>query len=137
MFIFVFALTCFYSYADGAETETWELQLTGEMKGTLKMILKRAQSETEIYSIAGKFSGKIHDYEGGLGRLSCKLKGKIEKGVFVASFTGYADLAVNVRVKGTMKGTVSKSQGFGTWSLKHSQGSRAGEWTTKRLKPSQ
>ncbi|NIQ38805.1 MAG: hypothetical protein GTN81_09465 [Proteobacteria bacterium] len=137
MFIFVFTLTCFYAFAGGAETEVWELQLTGDIKGTLKMKLERAQNERENYSITGKFSGKIHDYEAGLGRLSCKFKGKIEEGVFVASFTGYADLAVNVRVKGTMKGTVSRLEGSGSWSLKHSQGSRAGEWMIKKIKASQ
>ncbi len=133
----LFALSWFYSYVNGAEAEIWELQLAGDMKGKLKMTLKQTKIEEEGYAIAGEFSGRVQDYEAGRGRLKCKLKGKIEKGVFVADFTGYADLAVNVPVHGDVKGTISESQGAGTWGLTHSQGSRTGEWTMKRIKPSQ
>lgn len=145
VFLFVFALSSFYSCAHkeaadviDTEAEIWELQITGETTGKLKMMLKREEIQKDIYSMAGKFSGRIKDHIGGRGKLECKLEGKIEKNTLLASFTGYADMEeAGVRVDGTIKGTISKSQGFGTWSMAHSEGSSAGEWTIKIIKPSQ
>jgi len=145
VFLFVFALGSFYSCAHkeaadvmDTEAEIWELQLTGETKGKLKMMLKREEIEKDIYSIAGKFSGRIEDHIGGRGKLECKFEGKIEKNTLLADFTGYADMQnAGVSVDGTIKGTISKSQGSGTWSMTHSEGSSAGEWTIKIIKPSQ
>ncbi len=133
--VVLFVLSWFYSNANGTEAEIWELQMTGDTRGTLKMALRRIEVGKDTYSIAGKFSGRIRDHESGPGLLRCKLKGKIEHRTLLADFTSYADTASYVRLHGTMKGNLSESQGFGTWSLTHSQGSRAGEWTMKRIKP--
>ena len=144
LFLFVFALNSFYSCAArneriDTETEIWEFQMTGQTEGKLEMMLKQVEIEKDISSIAGKFSGKIRDHYGGMGWLSCKLKGKIEKNIFLADFTGYADVTKGrVSVWGAMRGTVSNSQGSGTWGLKVSRGSASsGEWTIKKIRISQ
>lgn len=142
----MFALNSFYSYAADKEptdiidtkAEIWELQMTGQTKGTLKMVLKPVQTEKDICSIAGEFSGRIRDHLGGIGKVRCKLKGKIEKDSFLADFTGPADMRMcNVVVRGTMRGTVSKSQGSGTYRLRHARGSSSGKWTIKKIRTSQ
>jgi hypothetical protein len=145
VFLFVFALSSFYSCAHkepvdiiDTEAEIWELQITGDTEGKLKMMLTRERIEKDIYSIAGNFSGRIKDHIGGTGELQCKLRGKIEKNIFLGDFAGPADMGVmSVYVQGTMKGAISKSQGFGTWSLTHQAGSSAGEWAIKIIKPCQ
>jgi len=42
--VVLFALSWFYSNANGTEAENWELQMTGDTKGTLKMALGRVRS---------------------------------------------------------------------------------------------
>ena len=70
--------------------------------------------------------------------MCCNLKGKTGKSVFVADLRGHADMdegeAAGVYfISGKIKGTLSKSQGFGTWHVEHEFGSPSGEWTAKRI----
>lgn len=143
VFLFVLALNSFYSCAPhkeliDSEAEMWEFQMTGLTEGKLEMMLKEVEIEKDISSVAGKFFGRIRDHYGGMGRLKCKLEGKIEKNSFLADFTGYADVEKGrVFITGSMRGTVWNSEGSGTWSLKHMYGFSRGEWTIKRMKTSQ
>ncbi len=117
-------------------TEVWELEVTGDSTGKLEMVLERAEIENNIHSVSGKLSGLIHDYHGGPLELRCKLKGKIENNMLLADFTGYAAQVEigNVYVTGTIRGTIIKSKGLGTWNMKHSMGSSVGECTMKRIR---
>ena len=142
-FVFLFALNSLYSYAANKEptdiidtkAEIWELQMTGQTKGTLKMVLKPVQTEKDICTIKGEFSGRIKDHLGGIGNVRCKLKGKIEQDNLLADFRGPADMQrTNVFVKGTMRGTVSKFQGSGSYRLRHAIGSSSGKWTIKKIR---
>lgn len=120
----------------GIQAEVWELKITGDTEGTLKMVLRRAEIKRDTYSIAGEFSGNIIDHIGGQGQCVCKFKGKIEKNILSADFYGPAMMAgIGVQLTGTIKGNVSDSEGLGTFSLIHSMGSSDGEWTIKKIKP--
>jgi hypothetical protein len=136
----VFVLNCSFALAhqdpadaSDAKAEVWELQLTGDTEGTLELVLRRAKIEKDIYSIKGEFSGNIIDHVGGQGKCVCQLKGIIYKNVVMADFNGPVETAdTEVDLKGTMKGTISDTKGFGTFSLTHSMGISDGEWTIKK-----
>jgi hypothetical protein len=137
----VFVLNCFFALAhqdpadnSDAKDEVWELQLTGGTEGTLKLVLRRAKIEKDIYSIYGEFSGNIIDQIGGQGECICKFKGKIEKNILSADFYGPGVMAdTDVELRGTIKGTISDFQGSGTFSLIHSMGFSDGEWTIMKI----
>ena len=139
----VFVLNCFLALAhqdaadaSDAKGEIWELQLTGDTEGTLKLVLWRAKIEKDIYSIKGKFSGSIIDHVGGQGECVFQLKGIINKNVVLADFNGPVETAdTEADIRGTLKGTISDIQGFGTFSLIHSMGISDGEWSIKKPGP--
>jgi hypothetical protein len=98
--LLVFALSYLFSCAHGEqidprdpEVEIWELQLTGGTQGNLNMLIKRTKIGNDIYVIAGKFYGKIHDHIGGKGEADYKLEGRIEGDFFKASFSGHSEMA--------------------------------------------
>ena len=148
-FVFVFLFTCFNAsvFAEpkqpvdtgDAEEEIWELIITGDTESRCNMVLKQSKIEKDTYFVSGKFSGKIQDLQWGPGRIRCKLKGKSGKSIFVADLSGHADMdegdAAGIHfVSGKLKGTLSKSQGFGTWQVEHGFGSPSGQWTAKRIR---
>ena len=116
-------------------SQTQLASITGQTKGKLNMVLERVKTEKDMHSITGEFSGSIIDHAGGAGQLECVLEGKIQKNSIQISFSGEADVVTKVSVDGTMKGTISDSHGFGTWSIVHSEGSSVGEWAMKKIKP--
>jgi hypothetical protein len=119
------------------EIEIWELQLTGQTQGTLYMLIKRTEIENGIYGIAGKFYGKINDHIGGRGEADYKLEGKIEGDSFKASFSGHSEMAEGPSsVDGRMNGTISESQGSGTWSALHALGPSNGRYMMKKIRSS-
>jgi hypothetical protein len=121
-----------------AEVEAWELELTGQTVGNLKMTLKRIRIDEDMYSITGKISGSIKDDRAGLGDADYKLKGKIDKGILTASLGGRSEMAEGPSaVSGRMKGTVSGSLGSGTWRVSHVYGYSAGKYTMKKIESSQ
>lgn len=138
--LYVFSIGCLFSCAHGdqidpggPEIEIWELQLTGQTQGTLSMLIKRTKIQNDIYVIAGKFYGKIHDHIGGKGEADYKLEGRIEGDFFKASFSGHSEMAEGPSyVNGSMKGTISKSQGSGTWRALHALGPSTGKYTMKK-----
>lgn len=116
----------------GARLEIWELQLTGQTRGTVEFRLQREKIEKDRYLINGRLFGSVIDHQaGGPSDLRCKLKGKIERNEMMADLTGHlsgTEIGA-LRVAGKMLGTISESQGSGTWSITHSHGSSVGEWT--------
>jgi hypothetical protein len=114
--------------------EVWELEITGQTVGNLKMTLRRIQIERDIYSITGKIAGRIKDDQGGSGNAAYKLKGKIDKGVLTASLGGRSQMAAGPSsISGRMKGAVSGSLGSGTWRIAHENGYSAGKYTMKKI----
>ena len=142
MFLIALALNYFFACAHkeptetgDAEVEIWELQLTGGTQGNLNMRIKRTKIENGVYALTGKLYGKIDDHIGGKGEADYKLEGKIEKDVFKASFSGHSEMAEGPSdVSGRMRGTISKSQGSGTWNALHALGSSAGSYTMKKIR---
>lgn len=146
VFLIAFLPNCFFACAHkeviettASGAETWKLQLTGQTEGTLELILERAKIEGDSCSVTGKFSGPAVDYHGGAGELRCKLEGTIERNKILADFSGTftGSEPGTVFITGTMRGTISESQGSGTWSIKHALGSSAGEWAITKIAPSQ
>jgi len=110
-----------------AEAKIWELQVTGETVGKLKLLLTRIKIENDIYSITGRISGRIKDHRAGSGTADYKLEGKIEKGIFRAIFSGSSNMEEGPSpTSGSINGTVFKSQGSGKYSVVHPLGSSHG-----------
>jgi hypothetical protein len=119
------------------EVEIWELKLTGQTVGTLKMTLKRIPIENDVYSLTGKIAGRIKDDIGGSGNAVYKLKGKIENGVLTASLGGRSEMAAGpASISGRMKGTVNGELGSGTWRVAHENGRAAGKYVMKKIESS-
>ena len=143
LLLLVFSMSYLFSCAHGdqidpgdPEVEIWELQLTGQTQGTLSMLIKRTKIQNDIYVIAGKFFGKIHDHIGGKGEADYTLEGKIEGDFFKASFAGHSEMAEGPsHVSGSINGTISESQGSGTWRALHALGPSTGKYTMKKSRP--
>ena len=122
-----------------AQEEIWELVITGETEATCNMVLKKVENEVDTYTVTGKFKGELMDAIWGAGTLRCKLKGKTKKSVFVAQISGQAYMrdghAAGVHsLWAKLRGSLSRSQGFGTWSVQHEHGSPSGKWTAKKIR---
>ena len=79
--LLLFSMSYLFSCAHGEqidpedpEVEIWELQLTGGTQGNLNMLIKRTKIGNDIYALAGKFYGKIHDHIGGKGEADYKFR---------------------------------------------------------------
>jgi len=143
--LYLFSLACIFSYvsaqpvdAAGTNAEMWELAITGDTEGKLKMVFERMQTSHDIYSLTGKFSGDVNDYQGGFGQCSFKLQGKIDSGKIVATFNGFCGMSEwDMTPKGYLKGTLSDTQGSGTYRIDQDKGYSEGKWTLKRTKASE
>lgn len=115
------------------EKEIWELHLTGEVVGKLKMVLIRTKTEGQISTITGQLSGRLKDYRAGTGTGDYKLEGKIEKDLFKADFSGNSNMEAGPSpTSGRLSGTVYKSKGSGKYSVLHAFGSSHGEYFMKK-----
>ena len=140
-FLFVFVPICFFACSHKqsidikkTEAETWELQLTGEIVGKLKLSLTRIKIKNDIYTITGKISGRIKEQRAGNGIADYQLEGKIEKSVFNGNFSGRSNMEVGSSpTSGTITGMVFKSQGSGKYSVLHALGSSHGYYIMKRI----
>ena len=69
----------------------------------------------------------------GEGEIRCNIKGTIKNEVMNASIHGRAVVSDgSADVSGTLVGTMSKTQAFGTWRLAHVEGVHSGEWTAEK-----
>ncbi len=140
-FLFVLVPICSFTCShkqsidiEESEAEIWELQLTGEVVGRLKMLLSRIKIENDLYTVTGKISGKLKDYRAGTGTADYNLKGKIEKGIFKANFSGRSNMEVGPSpTSGTINGPVFKSKGSGKYSVLHAFGSSHGDYFMKKI----
>jgi hypothetical protein len=141
LFLFVFVPICFFTCSHKqsidikkTEAEIWELQVTGEIVGKLKLSLKRIKIKNDIFTITGKISGRLKDKRAGTGTAEYKLEGKIEKSVFNGTFSGNSNMEVGSSpTSGTIKGMVFKSQGYGKYSVLHALGSSHGYYIMKKI----
>jgi len=139
--LFVFVPICFFTCSHKqsidikeTEEEIWELQLTGEIVGKLKLSLTRVKIKNDIYTITGKVSGRLKDQRAGTGTAEYKLEGKIEKSVFNGNFSGSSYMEVGSSpTSGTINGMVFKSQGYGKYSVSHALGSSHGYYIMKKI----
>ena len=114
-------------------TEIWELQLTGEVVGKLKMVLTRIKIEGEIYAVTGRFSGRLRDYRAGTGTGVYEFEGKIEKELFKVNFSGNSNMEAGPSpTSGRLSGTVYKSKGSGKYSVLHAFGSSHGDYIMRK-----
>ena len=140
-FLFVFVPICFFTCSHKqsvdikeTEAEIWELQLTGEIVGKLKLSLTRIKIKNDIYTITGKISGRIKEQRAGNGIADYQLEGKIEKSVFNGNFSGSSKMEVGSSpTSGTINGMLFKSQGSGKYSVLHALGSSHGYYIMKKI----
>ena len=140
-FLFVFVPICFFTCShkqsiDLSETtaEIWELQLSGEIVGNLKLSLTRIKVNNGIYTITGEISGKLKDRRAGTGTAEYELEGKIEKSVLNGNFSGSSKMEIGSSpTSGTIKGMVFESQGSGKYSVLHALGSSHGYYIMKKI----
>jgi len=126
---------------EGDGGQIWEVTFTGDIDSKSNLVLKKSKTEEDTYFVSGKFSGKMQDERWGAGEIRCELKGRTTKSMFSVKISGYAHIQEGEaaafsphRVWGKFRGTLSKSQGFGTWDLQHQYGAPKGEWTAKRIR---
>jgi len=139
--LFVFVPICFFTCSHKqsidikeTEAEIWELQLTGEIVGNLKLSLTRIKIKNDIYTITGKISGRLKDRRAGTGTAEYELEGKIEKSVFNGNFSGSSKMEVGSSpTSGTIQGMVFESQGSGKDSVLHALGSSHGYYIMKKI----
>ncbi len=117
-----------------AGAEIWELQVTGESEGNLKMLLWRIKIENDIYSITGKISGKIKDHRSGTGTVDYKLEGRIERGNLKANLRGIAKMgAGHVPSTSRISGKIFNSKGWGQYTSAAALGSSHGYYIMRKI----
>ena len=129
--------SCAHTDSSGRQdprTEVWDMQLTGETVGQLKMLLNRKEIERDVYSIEGEFSGMAIDHIGGGGMVECTYQGKITRNDLKFDFSGTGNMMALVHLRGSFWGTLYDTEGKGKYYLSHEQGSSNGEWRMKRVK---
>ena len=141
-FLFFFGLSFFFACAHqqpidpkDTDVEVWELILSGQAEGKLKMLMRRVEIGEGMYSIAGKISGMIDDHRAGFGEADFKFKGKIENKVFSVNLGGRSDMAEGPSsIVGKMNGTVEMLKGSGHWAVSHALGSSTGKYVMAKLR---
>ena len=133
----IFFFTCSHKQSiDLRETtaEIWELQLSGEVVGNLKLSLTRTKIKNDMYTITGEISGTLKDRRAGTGTAEYELEVKIEKSVFNGNFSGRSKMEIGSSpTSGTIKGMVYESRGSGKYSVLHALGSSHGYYIMKKI----
>ena len=116
------------------EKEIWELHVTGEVAGKLKMVLIRTKIEKEIFTITGQISGRLKDYRAGTGMGDYQLEGKIENEIFKANFSGNSSMEAGPSpTSGRLNGTIYTSKGSGKYSVLYAFGSSHGDYIMRKI----
>ena len=122
------------SVPEGVETESWQLELTEQTQGMLEMTLWRQEIHSGSFKVGGTITGKIEDHLGGTGNLKLSIDGTIENNILKAKLNGNAKLSEGPSsVTGTIKGTISHSEGLGTYSTKNKLGISAGNYKITKI----
>lgn len=121
---------------EGAKT-LWVGEMTGMGEGEMKLNSWEVTGEGDVQEVNSQVLVKITSTAGGYGggTLTGRLTGRIKDGLLEATFVGFARVSDgNASVHGRFIGTVSETQGFGTWDMTASgEGGRfTGEWSVQR-----
>ncbi|UCD88441.1 MAG: hypothetical protein JSW04_08155 [Desulfobacterales bacterium] len=137
---FLLVLGCASTQVEpGAVAEMWKGKITGMIDGDIKFSIVRIAGENNSFSVKGNMDMKGQRIVGyGEGEIKCTIKGKIKNEVMNAIIHGRAVVSDgSADVSGTLVGTMSKTQAFGTWNLSHVGGIHSGEWTAEKTSTSQ
>jgi hypothetical protein len=118
-----------------AYTEVWAGELTGMVEGTMTLNALAIDETKNELTMESKIKMKINRHTAGFGKVSLKgtLKGRIKDGLLQAIISGYAhDEDGRYRAKGPLIGTLSETQGFGTYSIFCNGMYYKGEWTLEK-----
>ena len=112
--------------------EVWNVEFTGQAKVTFKVFLKRLENQNDTYSIKGKMEGKVHS-KWGSGRVILKIDGIAKNAVFEARLSGIAYVEGSYPCYGKMIGTITESEGFGSWHVSSGEAQNInGEWSAQK-----
>lgn len=133
----LFVLGCASTQVDpAAVAEIWEGKTTGMIDGNIKFSIARIAGENNAFSVKGNMVINAQQISGGYGEgeIRCVIKGKIINEVMNARIRGRAVVSEGSSdVNGSLIGTMSKTQAFGTWTLSHVEGVHSGEWTAEKM----
>lgn len=123
-----------------ADAEVWELTITGGTQGKCSMFLRPSKGTENFYNVEAEFSGRIHNEPWGPGKLNFNLHGKSRKKDFKADMSGFVLMlegqaaGTNVSVTGYAEGSLSETEGLGTWSVNYKFGVSEGQWRAVKVK---
>lgn len=123
-------------FVPDADTEKWIGKISGMAKGDLELFIKQTQGQDDLYSVAGLFVMNLETTAGGYGSVIARgrIKGKIKNGTMKAKIFGDAQVEDTFyQISGEMIGTISKTQAFGTWKIRHIEGLHSGKWTAEKV----
>ena len=123
-------------FVPDADTEKWIGKISGMAKGDLELFIKQTQGQGDFYSVKGPFVMDLEKTAGGYGSVTVRghMKGKVNNGIMKAKIFGDAQVEDTFyQISGEMIGTISKTQAFGTWSLRHIEGTHSGKWTAEKV----
>ena len=119
-----------------ADTEKWIGKISGMAEGDLELFIKQTQGQGNFYSVTGPFVMNLKTTAGGYGggTVTGHMKGKIESGIMKAKISGHAQVEDgSSQISGELVGTISRTQAFGTWRIRHIEGSHSGKWTAEKM----
>ena len=119
-----------------ADTDKWIGKISGMAEGDLELFIKQTQDQGGFYPVKGPFVMNLSRTAGGYGNVTVRgrMKGKVKKGIMEAKIFGDAQVEDTFyRISGEMRGTISKTQAFGTWKIRHIEGTHSGKWTAEKV----
>jgi hypothetical protein len=119
-----------------ANTEKWVGKISGMARGDLKLFIKQIQGQSDLYLAKSPFVMNLDATAGGYGKVEVTghMKGKVKNGIIKAKIFGNAQVGDSFyQISGEMIGTISKTQAFGTWKIRHIKGLHSGKWTAKKM----
>ena len=117
--------------------EMWVGEMSGMVTGTLNLMSWQTHGEGDVHSVTSMLDLEFDSTTGGYGNgtLTGRLTGRIKDGVLDATISGHAESQDgSAMVRGKFVGTVSETQGFGTWKIFASQENIhfSGEWSIEK-----
>ena len=93
-------------------------------------------AKDDFHSVTDPFVMNLGTTAGGYGSVTVtgRMKGKAKNGIMKAKIYGEAQVEDTFyQISGEMIGTISKTQAFGTWRIRHVEGSHSGKWTVEKV----
>lgn len=117
-----------------APTQIWAGEVTGMAYGKLVLNAWEVEGTENEFTVKSRVKVKLKNTGGfGSGDLMGTIKGKIKDGLLQAKFSGTAYVSDgSSQVFGNVIGTLSGTQGFGTYNLTSRVGQYKGKWTIEK-----